>query len=65
MTTGHRPWTTAELAALAVCPDCDADVTVTEDAPGLFTAVVGHDDSCRWYRVFARTGDDQIRLYRT
>jgi hypothetical protein len=44
--TTRRPWTTAELAALAVCGDCDADVTVTEAEPDLFTAVVSHDDSC-------------------
>ena len=27
--TTRRPWTTAELAPLVVCGDCDADVTKT------------------------------------
>ena len=37
MTDDRRPWTTAELAPLAACPDCDADVTVDEDEPDVFT----------------------------
>lgn len=65
MTTTRRPWITAELAALAVCSDCDADVTIDEAEPDLFTAVVRHDESCPWYRAFVRAGADQIRLYRT
>ena len=64
MTTTRRPWTTAELAAPACCPDCAADVTIDEDEPDVFTAVVSHDDSCPWYRAFVCSGADQIRLYR-
>ena len=48
---------------MAVCSDCDADVTIDEVEPDLFTAVVSHDDSCQWCRAFVRSGADQIRLY--
>ena len=64
MTDDRRPWTAPELAPLAVCGDCDADVTIDEAEPDLFTVVVRHDDSCPWYRTFVRSGTDQIRLYR-
>ena len=63
MTTSRRRWTTAELAPLAICGDCDADVTIDEAEPDVFTVVVRHDDSCPWYRAFVRSGADQIRLY--
>ena len=63
MTDDSCTWTTAELAPLAVCPDCDADVTIDEVEPDLFTAVVRHDDSCPWYRAFVRGAADQNRLY--
>ncbi len=49
------PRTTAELAAVARYPDCDADVTVTEGEPDVFTVRVRHDDSCPCYRAFVRT----------
>lgn len=28
------------------CPDCDADLAMTEEEPGLFVATVLHDDTC-------------------
>jgi hypothetical protein len=64
VTDNRRRWTTAQLAPLAICPDCDADVTVTEAEPGLFTGMVEHDGSCPWYRAFVRSGVVQFRLYR-
>jgi len=35
------------------CPDCDADVSLTEmaDAPGVFVAEVRHDPTCPRYRA--------------
>ncbi len=53
----------SELAALAACPDCAADVTIDEAEPDVFTVRVRHDDSCSWYGAFVRSGADQIRLY--
>ena len=53
--------TTPELAA---CPDCDADVALSEDGPGQFTVVVvSHDGCCPWFSPFVCSGADRVRLY--
>ena len=38
-----------DLAQVVACPDCNADVTITEIAPGVLDATVAHDDTCPWY----------------
>lgn len=55
------------MTQLAICGDCDADVTITEVGPDLFTAEVLHDDTCPWYRAFlvaARARREQMWVYR-
>ena len=50
--TGQRraaSWTVPEVTQIAACPDCNADVTVTEVAPGVFAGTVEHDDTCPWF----------------
>ncbi|MCH9732268.1 MAG: hypothetical protein K0U84_21805 [Actinomycetia bacterium] len=32
----------------AACPDCDADVTLIELAPGVYSGTVAHDETCPW-----------------
>jgi hypothetical protein len=32
------------------CPDCDADRTLVEEAPDVYTLRVAHDDTCPAYR---------------
>lgn len=36
------------------CPDCNADSALTEMAPGVFTLVVRHDDTCPRYNAAIR-----------
>lgn len=34
------------------CPDCDADSTLAELSPGVFSLTVAHDDTCpTWGRM--------------
>lgn len=32
------------------CPDCDATLTMQETSPGVFVAVIEHDDTCPTFR---------------
>lgn len=36
-----------QFAALAVCPDCDSDVTLQQDGP-LYRLTLAHDATCPW-----------------
>jgi hypothetical protein len=45
------PWIRAESKQVCVCPDCDADVTITELAPGVYGGSVEHD-TCPWYTAY-------------
>ena len=55
MTTTRRPWTTAQLVPLAVCPDLETPTSRWTGAElDLFTAVVRHDDSCPWSQRIVR-----------
>lgn len=54
----NRKWTTSEVASESRCPDCDADVTVIEVAPGMFCGQVAHDDTCPWWRAYKASYGD-------
>jgi hypothetical protein len=45
------------LEQVCACPDCDADVTITELAPGVYGGSVEHDDTCPWYTAYKRDVD--------
>ena len=38
-----------------LCPDCDAQAQIIEQAPGVYVLGIAHDDTCPTYR--AMTGD--------
>lgn len=56
----RRPRTDAERAV--ACPDCNADVSVVEIAPGMNHGIVRHDDTCPWFANFRRNGGIGVRL---
>jgi hypothetical protein len=51
-----------DVEQLVVCPDCNADVVVTEVAPGVFQGDVYHDESCPWLVSFQRDGGLGVRF---
>ena len=51
-----------EIEHAAACPDCTADVSVIELAPGRYQGIVEHDDSCPWFAAFKRDGGIGVRL---
>lgn len=36
------------------CPDCDSDVALIEQAPGVYQGRVYHDPSCPWLAQLER-----------
>ena len=60
---GQRRPPPGVLDAVARCPDCDSDVTVTQVAPGAYQGQVEHDDSCPWFARFQANGGRGVRLY--
>lgn len=58
----REPFTAAEIGQAIVCPDCDADVTMTEVAPGLYQGEVTHSATCPWYANFRRNGGLGMRF---
>ena len=50
------------MVAAIRCPDCDADVTMVESAPGIWQAEVAHDDTCPWWLDYQARGDAGVRL---
>lgn len=36
------------------CPDCRADVELSQTHPGLYTLTVRHDGTCPWYTAHKR-----------
>jgi hypothetical protein len=59
----HRPGC-ADIAKQAACPDCTADVVVTEVAPKVFRGDVYHDESCPWLAKFQRDGGLGVRIFK-
>jgi hypothetical protein len=58
-TGNRRPLTIEDVVA---CPDCTADVTVVEVAPGMYHGIVEHDDTCPWFADFKRHGGFGVRF---
>lgn len=59
----HRgPVEPRKLANVIACPDCTADVSVIEVAPGEYHGIVEHDDTCPWFAAFKRDGGIGVRL---
>ena len=50
MTPRDRP-TIAQLQAIAACPDCASDVTLSLSDDGVWHANVSHDATCPWLRA--------------
>jgi hypothetical protein len=61
---GQRRYGRGELKKYAECPDCTADVIVSEVVPGIFNADVIHDDTCPWFQAFQRSGGMGVRFVR-
>jgi hypothetical protein len=51
-----------EIAQSVACPDCDAEVMVTEIAPRVFQGELCHDETCPWFDNFAHNGGLGVRF---
>jgi|1185.fasta_scaffold1377328_2 hypothetical protein len=59
--TGQRR-SLADMERAAACPDCNADVTMTEVAPNVYSGTVVHADTCPWLAAFRRHGGLGMRF---
>jgi hypothetical protein len=59
---GRRTLTEADIRRVAACPDCNADVDGYEVEPGVYRAVVFHDETCPWFTAFQRGGGLGVRF---